>query len=82
MRTVPLFPVALALLVSTANASESFDPWSQPARYSIEYSADLSPLTEARSWRVWLPSRVKRMKLASSPEKPACWSLDHLLRES
>ncbi len=47
--------LAVALALTPPAAAGAFDPWNEPARYEVEYTADLSVLADASSWRLWLP---------------------------
>ena len=55
MKHLALAGVAVLWLAPTSLLADDFDPWSQTARYQIEYDADLSPLAGSQQWRVWLP---------------------------
>ena len=55
MKHLPLFAASLVLLAALASAAESFDPWTQTARYALEYRADLSEVPEGDRRRVWIP---------------------------
>jgi transglutaminase-like putative cysteine protease len=56
MKHLPLIATGLVLVLSLlADAAERFDPWTQTARYALEYRADLSGVPEGDKRRIWIP---------------------------
>ncbi len=68
--------VGSLLVLTPASSGQEFDPWSDVARYEIEYRVDLSELVakETDRLRVWLPTPANRpAQIVLSQEVEAPW---------
>ncbi len=68
--------VASLLVLTPGTSAQEFDPWSEVARYEIEYRADLSELVakETDRLRVWLPMPANtRAQTVLSQQIEAPW---------